>query len=194
LLIGVIHIRGPGEWQDAERPATIDAPLPQETGGNDDATLGTAPVLTVREARDIVDFGRFPAPEGAKPERYSSSVRATFQIGGELSAVVAQLEKSLAQRQWPVVARDESTKDRVVLYVRAGKALFVSCAARKDNDEPIRIDLAILGNVDLRTIPKTDAGEIFTENLDYVVYQTAAGLDDAIAFYDARFREAGWQR
>jgi hypothetical protein len=149
--------------------------------------------LTVKAASELFDATRFPVPGGSSPEEYSKPNSATFIVVNDFPAVVDQMTKSFDKLNWDVIARDDSTKDHAAFYLRH-QQLFITCKIRLENKSLCRLNVEVLGNVDIRQVPKKDAQEVNFNHLDYTVYRTTAKLADIVDFYDQLLTKAGWQR
>ena len=57
----------------------------------------------------------------------------------------------------------------------------------------VRVDVQVLGNVDIRSIPKLNPSKIAYDLLDYSVYETNSTHDQITIHYDKLLKAAGWQ-
>jgi WD40 repeat protein len=179
---------------------TKDSDSPQATPVQPASPKTAAPIakynevqpISVTDAARIFSAKDFPAPFKAAPGMYASSKNAGYQIRKPFDEVIAELDKTFAELNWTVVDRG-TPADKNVAYCLQNEQLLISCKAREEQPSVVRVDLNVLGNVDIRSIPKLDPQKVNYDLLDYSVYETNRDLDEIMSHYDRLLTDSAWQ-
>lgn len=149
--------------------------------------------ISVAEAAQIFSARDFQAPFKEPPSLYATSKSSGYMIDKPFDDVTAGLEKTFGELKWEELAREDSTEKNISYYLR-NKQLLLACKVREERKNEVRVDVNVLGNVDIRSIPKLDPQEVSFDMLDYSVYKTNSDVDAIMSHYDKLLTAAGWQK
>lgn len=185
----------PSSAETTSERGNSDVAQPQdgtEANGISSVPFDEVAALTVTAARSRFNAKEFPAPAKAPPSSSSTATRTDFMLPVGLEDAGTQLVDAFAGLDWETISKVELTKEHVTFYMRTGE-LLVSCTLQSEASTRTRMYMEVLGNIDIRSIPKFSVEDEIHDHLDNCIYQSNGSLDEVMAHYRGVLNDADWQ-
>lgn len=162
------------------------------------AAEATKPVVqaepaSVRDAISMIDLRSLPRLR-EKNILDQSSTMYYYSAEGSVAAVDAMLRSELTARGWKEEPGITPATDQYVdrSYEQKGFRLRLGISTGSTAGE-VAVNISNVGNVDVRTLPKTSDAEAIESSPVNATHRTAKSIPQIVAELEPKMKEMGWQ-
>ncbi|MGI9470422.1 MAG: hypothetical protein ACR2NZ_02740 [Rubripirellula sp.] len=148
--------------------------------------------VTVADATAIFNASRFDAPGRSSAQAYSTPLMGSYLLNETVENSLGEVRQAFKTQGWKELHLEDSDPRAAMLQVTKD-GLLVNASLSPRGEDSCQLYLGVLGNVDVRTLPKPTIESTTHERLDFLMYVSPLSPEQVTDFYRTELAKVGWQ-